>query len=125
MYNCKPITLPLANYFKLSSECCPKTNEEYVRMSIISYTNAIGYVMYLMIYTRHDIAHGISTLSRFMNNPREDHWNALKWLLRYLKGTFDLGLVFKSNKDCVILNGYTDSDFASDRDNRRSTSSYF
>jgi hypothetical protein len=125
MFDCKPVTLPLANHFKLSSDFCPKTDEEFDRMSKIPYANVIGSVMYLMVCTRPDLAFSISILSRFMSNPGEEHWNALKWLLRYLKGTSNFGLMFKMNKEGVTLKGFTDSDFAGDRDNRKSTSSYF
>lgn len=57
MHDYKPVTLPLANQNKLSSECCPKIEEEYARMFKIPYANVIGTVMYLMICTRHDLAH--------------------------------------------------------------------
>lgn len=125
MFESKPVTLPLSNQFKLSSDLCPKIDEEFDRMSHVPYANVIGSVMYLMVCTRPDLAHGISILSRFMGNPGEEHWNALKWLLRYLKGTLDLGLVFKFDKRGIMLKGFTDSDFAGDRDNRKSTSAYF
>lgn len=103
MHDSKPITFPIANHFKLSSQCCPISDDECDRMSKVPYANAIGFVMYLMICTKPDLAYSVSILSRFMSNPREEHWNALKWLLRYLKGTSNLGSMFKSNKNGVTL----------------------
>jgi len=78
MFEWKPVTLPLSNHFKLSSDFCPKTDEDYDRMSKVPYANVIGSIMYLMVCTRPDLAHSISILSRFMGNPSEEHWNALK-----------------------------------------------
>lgn len=62
--------------------------------------------MYTIICTRPDIAHAVSNLSRFITNPGFDHWIALKWLLRYLKGSSSLGLCFKICKERVILKGF-------------------
>lgn len=61
-----------------------------------------------MIYTRLDLTHSIGVLSRLMGNPGEDHWKALKHLMKYLKGTSNLSLVFRKNKgqhykDTLIL----------------------
>nr|XP_048331591.1 secreted RxLR effector protein 161-like [Ziziphus jujuba var. spinosa] len=93
-------------------------------MIAVPYTNAVGSVMYVMILTRPDLAHSISVLSRFMANPGRGHWEALKWLLRYLKHTANEGLIYKKDSSEVELNGYLDSDYAGDRDKRRSMSSY-
>lgn len=125
MLDCKSVTLSLANHFKLSSYFCPKTAEENDRMLNVLYANVIGFVMYLMVCTRLDLAFSISIISRFMSNPGEEHWNALKWLLRHLKRTSNYGIMFKLNKEGVTLKGFTDSDFAGNREDRKSTSSYF
>lgn len=85
MFDCKTVTLPLANHFKLSTEFYPKNNEEFNRMSKIPYANVIGFAMHLIVCTRFDLTFSISILSRFMSNTREKHWNALKWPLRYLR----------------------------------------
>ncbi|KAL2534627.1 cysteine-rich RLK (RECEPTOR-like protein kinase) 8 [Abeliophyllum distichum] len=94
-------------------------------MSNVPYANAIGSIMYSMITTRPDLAYAISFLSRFMSNPGKHHWIALKWLLRYLAGTVKRGLVFEKRSDKLELKGYVDSDFAGDKDQRKSTTSYF
>lgn len=77
--DCKSVSLPLANRFKHSSEQCPKSKEEFRRMAKVSYFNAIRSIMYLTICFRLDL------LSRCMFNPREAHWEAMKWLSRYIK----------------------------------------
>ena len=48
--------------------------------------------MCVMVYTRPDIAHVVSLVSRFMSNPGRAHWQALKWILRYIKGSLSADL---------------------------------
>ena len=82
--------------------------------------------MYLMVCTRPDIAHAVSVVSRFMSNPGKPHWEALRWILRYLKGSMDVGLLYRKenngNGDCVV--GYCDADLGGDRDKRKSLTGY-
>ncbi|KAL0391481.1 UNVERIFIED_CONTAM: Retrovirus-related Pol polyprotein from transposon TNT 1-94 [Sesamum latifolium] len=81
-------------------------------------------VMYLMVSTRPDIAYAVSCLSRFMSNAGTLHWEALKWLLRYLIKSENTGIRFSKCSEGVKLIGYVDSNYANDRDSRRSTTSY-
>ena len=67
--------------------------------------------------------YGVSLISRFMSCPNESHWLAAKRILRYLKGTIELGIFYKKG-GCTNLVAYTDSDFAGDLDDRRSTSDF-
>ncbi|KAH9672469.1 hypothetical protein KPL70_017737 [Citrus sinensis] len=93
----KPVCTPLTPYFKLSSSSCPKSQKECDYMARVPDASAVGSLMYAML--------------------------AVKWLLRYLYGTVDVGLLFK--KDCVQqCVRYCDSDFAGDLDKRRSTTGY-
>ena len=64
-------------------------------MQRIPYANIITSVMYAMISTRPDIAQAVSVTSRFMSNHGKEHWSALKWLLRYLKGAAKCEILFK------------------------------
>jgi hypothetical protein len=75
-----------------------------------------------MLCTRPDIAYVVGGFSRFMTNPGEAHLNTVKWILRYLKGTYRSFLHFKSGDP--ILQGYADADYAGDADSRKSTSRY-
>jgi hypothetical protein len=95
--NCKSVATPFASHFKLSSRQCPVTEDEKEYMAHIPYSNAVGNLMYAMICTRPDLAHAVSVVSRFMHNPGKEHWNAVKWILRYLKGTSHFGLLFDKN----------------------------
>ena len=67
-----PITTPLAGHFKLSSKQCPQSPEEEEEMSQVPYVSAVGSHMYVMIYTRSDLADAVSTVSQFMSNPRNN-----------------------------------------------------
>ncbi|KAL0286258.1 UNVERIFIED_CONTAM: Retrovirus-related Pol polyprotein from transposon TNT 1-94 [Sesamum angustifolium] len=113
-----------ASHYQLSKEQCPKTEEEKEKMKNIPYSNAIGSIMFLMVCTRPDIAYSISCLSRYMSNAGLPHWEALKWLLRFLNGSANRGLMFSKCAKGVELTGYVDSNYANDRDSRRSTTSY-
>ena len=78
--------------------------------------------MYLTT-TRPNLVYNVSLISRYMAKPTKLHLQAAKRILRYLKGTFDYGIMYKkvSSNDMVA---YTDSDYAGDLDDRKSTSSY-
>ena len=61
-------------------------------------------------------------MSRFLSNPGKHHWDAVKWILRYLKGTTNLSLMFGGEKATLV--GFTDADMAGDIDSRKSTSDF-
>ncbi|GKA09051.1 hypothetical protein Tco_0688382 [Tanacetum coccineum] len=63
-------------------------------------------------------------VGRYMHNPGKGHWQAVKWILRYIHNTVDVGLVFKHGSSQWV-EGYCDSDYAGDLDKRRSTTGYF
>ncbi|KAH9291356.1 hypothetical protein KI387_043454, partial [Taxus chinensis] len=119
MQDAKPVGTPLAGHFKLSKEQCPKTEQERNQMSKVPYSSAVGSLMYAMVCTRPDIAHAVGAVSRFMSDPGKEHWQAVKWILRYLRGT--MGTVLCYSGSDTTLRGYVDSDMAGDVDNRRST----
>ncbi|KAM2077718.1 hypothetical protein ACFX1R_025466 [Malus domestica] len=123
--NSKPVSTPLASHFKLSASMSPKTIEESQYMAQIPYANVVGSLMYAMVCTRPDISQAVSIVSRYMHNPGKGHWQAVKWILRYILGTVDVGLLFQQDKvtgQCVV--GYVDSDYAGDLDKRRSTTGF-
>ena len=119
MQNSKKGLLPYRYGIHLSKEQCPKTPQEVEDMSNIPYASAVGSLMYAMLCTRPDICYSVGIVSRYQSNPGRDHWTAVKNILKYLRRTKDYMLVYGS-KD-LILTGYTDSDFQSDKDARKST----
>ena len=64
-------------------------------MSKVPYASAVGSLMYAMVCRRPDIAHTVVVVSRYMNNPGKEHWMAVKWILRYFRGT--------TNKHYVVV----------------------
>ncbi|KAH9688521.1 hypothetical protein KPL70_015149 [Citrus sinensis] len=91
----------------------------------VLYSNAVGSLMYAMVCTSPDISHAVSIVSRYMHNPGKGHWQAMKWILRYIQKTMDVGLLFERDDtlgQSVIR--YVDSDYAGDFDKRRSTTGY-
>ena len=122
MQNAKVVSTHLGLHFRLSKEQSPKTEEERAYMAKVSYASAIGSLMCVMVCTRPNIAQAVGAVSRYMNNPGKLHWEAVKWILRYLRGTTGKALCFKGGD--TILTGYVDADLAGNVYIRRSTTGY-
>ncbi|KAA0062649.1 gag/pol protein [Cucumis melo var. makuwa] len=101
----------------LSKEQCPKTPQEVEDMRKISYASAVGSLMYAMLCTRPNICYSVGMVSRYQSNLGRDHWTIVKNILKYLRRTKDYMLVY-GTKD-LILTGYTNSDFQTDKDARK------
>ncbi|KAG7551025.1 Zinc finger CCHC-type [Arabidopsis thaliana x Arabidopsis arenosa] len=86
------------------------------------YRALVGSLLYLTI-TRPDIAFAVGLVSRFMQAPMKPHLEAAKKILKYVKTTLGMGLVYKYNAK-ISLHGFTDADFGGDLDDRKSTSGY-
>ncbi|KAL0355686.1 UNVERIFIED_CONTAM: Retrovirus-related Pol polyprotein from transposon RE1 [Sesamum radiatum] len=100
MKECNPVTTPIECGVKLSKDDgARKVDSTTFRSLVGSLSESI---------------HG---------NPSEEHMNAAKRILRYLKGTFDYGIFYTSSND-VCLKGYCDSDYAGDVDDRKSTTGF-
>ncbi|KAK9001076.1 hypothetical protein V6N11_082868 [Hibiscus sabdariffa] len=115
--------LPMRHDISLSKEMCPSTPQESERMSQISYASAIGSIMYAMICTRPDLSYALSMTSRYQANPGEGHWIAVKNILKYLRRTKDVFLVYGDEEELGIK-GYTDASFQTDKDDSRSQSGF-
>ena len=72
----------------------PDAPEEKQAVEKYPYRELIGKLLYLAIATRPDIAYAVGVLCRFVDNPGMEHWNGAKRVLRYLKGTTDIRLVY-------------------------------
>ena len=123
MSNAKALDTPSAANIHLSVSFTPKSAGEKEYMSRVPYASAVGSLMYAMVCTRPDLAHSVSVVSRFMSQPGKKHWQAVKRIFRYLKGTSDLGLIYRGDIQCLVT-GYSDSDYAGDVDSRRSMTGY-
>ena len=87
------------------------------------YRQLVGELFYLVTYTRPDIAQAVNYLARFTANPKEEHWKSLKRILRYLRSTTAYGLMYKQNNN-NNFHAYSDSDFAGDKTDYKSTSGF-
>ena len=80
----------------------------------------VGSILHAARATRPDIAHAVGIVSKFNSQPTEAHLIAVKRIFRYLKGTLDIVLQYRASGKPLV--GYSDADWASDLDNRHSTS---
>ena len=87
------------------------------------YQSAIGSLHYLSTRTRPDESYAVGNAARFCAQPSNTHWSAVKRIMRYLKGTLNLALMFKSNNEGELV-GFSDADWAGDLNDRKSTSGY-
>ena len=97
-------------------------DEAGVKVDSTLYKQMVGSLMYLTA-TRPDLMFVVSLISRFMTNPTELHFATAKRIMRYLKGTLEFGIWYQREGKSELL-GYTDSDYAGDVDDSRSTSGY-
>ena len=92
-------------------------------MKVIPYASAIGSIMYDMLCTRPDVCLAISLAGRYQSNPGVDHWTAVKNILKYLKRTEDMFIVYGGDKELVV-SGYVDASFDTDPDDSKSQTGY-
>lgn len=116
MQHCKPVSTPVDLKSKLSQEEGDRIHNP------TEYRSIAGALQYLTL-TRPDIQYAVHQLCLYMHDPRLPHLNALKRVLRYLKGTLDHGLQLHKSTS-MTLTSYTDADWAGCPDTRRSTSGY-
>ena len=124
---CNPVTTPMDPSAKLSKAMCPKSEEEREEMRNVPYMNAVGALMYLAIGTHPDIAYAVGKLAQYNNDPGRQHWQAVKHIFHYLKGTMDLKLTYSAMKSPIashLFITYSDSDHAGCLDTRQSVGGY-
>uniref|UniRef100_A0A8R7UCU5 Reverse transcriptase Ty1/copia-type domain-containing protein n=1 Tax=Triticum urartu TaxID=4572 RepID=A0A8R7UCU5_TRIUA len=115
MLGCRAASTPIDQNHKLSAQSGEPVDRE-------NYQRLVGRLLYLC-HTRPDISYAVSVVSRYMHDPRSGHLDAVHHILRYLKGSPGKGLWFKKNGH-LNVDGYSDADWASCLDDRRSTSGY-
>ena len=100
-----------------------RTVEGEKPVDIVEYQSIVGGLMWLMLGTRPDLAFAVSKLSQFNSKPTTSHRTQALRVLRYVKGTRELKLIFGLDPDAPLC-GYSDADYAGDVDTRRSTTGY-
>lgn len=117
LLDCKPSSIPMDPHVKLRSD-----GDEPLLEEPEAYRRLIGRLMYLTI-TRPDITFAINKLCQFTSAPRQSHLKAAHKVLHYLKGIIGLGLFYSTTND-LVLKAFTDADWGSCKDTRRSTSGF-
>ena len=117
MLDCRPRSLPAEPGHHLQ-----RSTEKNEPKETMPYREAVGSLMYLTVATRPDISYSVGQVSQFCENPEPSHWEAVKRILSYLRGTSLHGIRFGPVTDG--LRGFTDSDYAGDVCTRRSTSAF-
>jgi hypothetical protein len=116
--------LPIPHGTFLSKSQSPSTKVELERMNGIPYASAIGSIMYAMLCTRPDVSYALSMTSRYQQNPGDSHWMAVKNILKYLRRTKEMFLVYGGLEEDLCVKCYSDASFQTDRDDSRSQSGY-
>ena len=118
MENANPVGMPMDPGIQLN----PSERESegsYEEYGSKSFTSLIGSLMFLAVATRPNIAFTVYRLGSFMSNPNMSHWTAAKRVLRYLSGTRDYGLTYRTDKPVPGNNhfvGYSDTSYANNAD---------
>jgi histone deacetylase 1/2 len=118
MTRCKVSPTPLATTEKLSREGGTVLSPE----DATRYRSIVGALQYLTL-TRPDLAFDVNKVCQYLHSPTTDHWTAVKRILRYVKGTSDVGLKI-TRSPSMLVSGFSDADWAGDVDDRRSTGGF-
>ena len=107
------------------SDCKPKPSEDSEELTDPKlYRARVGSLIYVMTGTRPDLCYVVTKLSQKMYKPTQADLGAAKHVLRYLKGTQELGLTFKKSVSPLNLEGFCDSDWGASTTDRRSITGY-
>jgi hypothetical protein len=110
LIDAKPYNTPMVPSATYSKRDSPSSPTDLACMCKVPYHEAIGSLMYVAVTTHPDISFTVSTLSQFLDNLGEAHWEAVKHIFRYLKGMRDHTLTYGMERQ--ELHGYTDADRA-------------
>ncbi|GJX09969.1 retrotransposon protein, putative, ty1-copia subclass [Tanacetum coccineum] len=125
MDNSKHGNIPMQERLDLNKTQGASTLEEVKRMQNVFYALAVGSIMYAVRCTRLDVAFPQNITSRFQQNPGEPHWTAVKNILKYLRNTKDIFLVYGVNPEAELrVTCYYDVGFETDRDDIKSQTGY-
>ena len=109
MENLTPVSTPMTEVKLSKAPEDYKCNEKELK----AYQTLLGELMHLMVQTRPDLAYAVSRLAQFMSNLTNEHWTALKRVLRYLNGTKELEISYEKAPGAIRMEAWTDSSSAS------------
>jgi hypothetical protein len=116
-----PVSTPFVHGIHLTKDMSPKEAHKKEEMAKVPYCALVGSLMYLRVCTRPDISYHVGVLSKFLDNPGREHWDAAKRVLKFLKGTKDWKLKVGGYGE---LRAYSDADWGGDKDTRKLTGGY-
>ncbi|MBW0541278.1 hypothetical protein O181_080993 [Austropuccinia psidii MF-1] len=118
---CRSVLTPLP----LNIHMGPASDEDVQAFGLlnVNYRSTIGSINYLSTATRSDLSHAVSSLFQFLEKPGIQHWNSFLHVLKYPKGTREMGLVYShgSNK---CIRAYSDADWGNCQETQRSVTSF-
>lgn len=120
MSDCKQIGTPMEAGLKLERN----GNANGIATLQPPYRELIGYLMYVSLTTRPDLAFATNFFSRFQSNFGDEHFMYAKRILKYIKGTLDSKLVYQRNENADPLTGFADADWANDTFDSKSISGF-
>ena len=124
MDKANPLSAPMTSYSKTSDDPytpCKEEEEEFHNKT--QYLTAVGALLYLSTYIRPNISFAVSVLAQHSQRPSICHWNGIKHLLHYLRGTEDLELLYTKGRQEEITR-YADVGFRSDEISDKSQTGY-
>jgi histone deacetylase 1/2 len=118
MANCRPVSTPMCTHDKLLRESGHQLNEE----EAFTYRSTVGALQYLTL-TRPDLSFAVNKVCQYLAHPTDVYWEAVKRILRFVKGTSSTGLSIRRST-ATTISVYTDADWAGCGDDRRSTGGF-
>ena len=122
MEDCHGIKTPADPNNRLIKETAP----DKTFMDRIPYRDAVGKLLFLALCTRPDISFAVNQVAKHCESFGNAHWTAVKRIIRYIKDTSELGLIYKRTErddpSKIRITAYSDASYAEDKDTRRSTS---
>nr|GFD05863.1 retrotransposon protein, putative, Ty1-copia subclass [Tanacetum cinerariifolium] len=125
MENSKRGSIPMQEKLKLSKSQGASTHAKMKRMQNVPYASAIGFIMYAVRCTHPDVVFAQNVTSRFQQNSSDIHWTTVKNILKYLRNTKDMFLVYGGDlKRDLKVSCYTDAGYLTDADDLKSQTGY-
>ena len=108
---------------KFSKGQCPQNDIERDQMKAVPYSSVVGTLIYAQVCTRPDIVFVVGVLGKYLSDPSQSHWKEANKVLRYLQGIKDLMLTYR-HTDTLEVVGFSDSDYTSCVDDKKSTNGH-
>nr|GFA48910.1 retrotransposon protein, putative, Ty1-copia subclass [Tanacetum cinerariifolium] len=125
MHNSNKGYLPMEVKHDLRNELCTSTPKEVAYIKKVPYASAVGSIIYAVRCTRPNVAFAQNLVSRYKQNPGKLHWVAVKHILKYLRNTKDMFLVYRGKPDTKLdVTGFCDASWQFDKDDTKSHMGY-